>query len=156
MKSSVFWNITPRSPLKVNGHFGATYRLHLQGRITRARYQGERWHSTCHLKTETMLLRNVLYPPKIVLFLRTMRATCDCVNIKADSTEPLTLAPGGVKQETDKGQFWIYKMEHSESILLPHQDKNYPFLLFIKLEQIRLKYSKTPIIRPKLNRRAVG
>jgi hypothetical protein len=30
MKSSVFWDITPCSPLKVNRHFGGTYRLHLQ------------------------------------------------------------------------------------------------------------------------------
>jgi hypothetical protein len=41
MKTSVFWDITPCSPLKVNGRFGGTYRLHLQGRISRARYQRE-------------------------------------------------------------------------------------------------------------------
>jgi hypothetical protein len=36
MKSTVFWDITPYSPLKVNPHFGGTYRLHLQGpRISR-------------------------------------------------------------------------------------------------------------------------
>jgi hypothetical protein len=29
MKSPVFWDITPRSPLKVNGRFGGTYRLQL-------------------------------------------------------------------------------------------------------------------------------
>jgi hypothetical protein len=32
MKSSIFWDITPCSPLKVNRHFGGTYRLHRQGR----------------------------------------------------------------------------------------------------------------------------
>jgi hypothetical protein len=31
MKSSVFWDITPCSPLKVNRCFGGTYRIHLQG-----------------------------------------------------------------------------------------------------------------------------
>jgi hypothetical protein len=31
MKSSVFWNITPYSPLKVSRRFGGTYRFHLQG-----------------------------------------------------------------------------------------------------------------------------
>jgi hypothetical protein len=37
MKSTIFWDITPRSPLNVNRRFGATYRLHLQGRrISRA------------------------------------------------------------------------------------------------------------------------
>jgi hypothetical protein len=29
MKSSIFWDITPYSPLKVNLHFGGTYRLHI-------------------------------------------------------------------------------------------------------------------------------
>jgi hypothetical protein len=33
----------PCTPLKVNRCFGGTYRLHLQGRIRRARYQRERW-----------------------------------------------------------------------------------------------------------------
>jgi hypothetical protein len=30
MKGSIFWDITPCSSLKVNRHFGRTYRLHLQ------------------------------------------------------------------------------------------------------------------------------
>jgi hypothetical protein len=39
-KSSVFWDITPCSPLKVNQRFGGTSRLHLQGRsISQARNQ---------------------------------------------------------------------------------------------------------------------
>jgi hypothetical protein len=41
MKSTVFWDITSCSPLKVNRRFGGTYRLDLQGRISRARYQRE-------------------------------------------------------------------------------------------------------------------
>jgi hypothetical protein len=36
---SIFWDITPCSLVKVNRRFGGTYRLHLQGRISRARYQ---------------------------------------------------------------------------------------------------------------------
>jgi hypothetical protein len=32
MKSSVFWDIVPCSPLKVNRRLGGTCRLHLQGR----------------------------------------------------------------------------------------------------------------------------
>jgi hypothetical protein len=32
MKCSIFWDITPCSPLKVNRRFGGTCRLHLQGR----------------------------------------------------------------------------------------------------------------------------
>jgi hypothetical protein len=32
MKSTIFWDITPCSPLSVNRRFGGTYRLHLQVR----------------------------------------------------------------------------------------------------------------------------
>jgi hypothetical protein len=32
MKISIFWNITPCNPLKVNLSFGGTFHLHLQGR----------------------------------------------------------------------------------------------------------------------------
>jgi hypothetical protein len=41
MKSPVFWDIMRYSPLKVNRRLGEIYRLHLQGRISRARYQPE-------------------------------------------------------------------------------------------------------------------
>jgi hypothetical protein len=42
MKSTILWDITPGSPLKVNRRFGGTYRIHLQVRkIRRARYQHE-------------------------------------------------------------------------------------------------------------------
>jgi hypothetical protein len=30
MKSTIFWDITPGSPLNINRRFGGTYRLHLQ------------------------------------------------------------------------------------------------------------------------------
>jgi hypothetical protein len=32
MKSTIFWDVTPCSPLSVNRRFGGTYRLHLLGR----------------------------------------------------------------------------------------------------------------------------
>jgi hypothetical protein len=32
MKSNIFWNSTPYSPLKVNRRFGGTRRLHFQSR----------------------------------------------------------------------------------------------------------------------------
>jgi hypothetical protein len=42
MKNSIFWDITPCSPLRVNRRFGGTHRLHLQGRrISWARNQCE-------------------------------------------------------------------------------------------------------------------
>jgi hypothetical protein len=34
MKSTIFWDITPSSPLKVKRRFGGKYRLHLQGLAT--------------------------------------------------------------------------------------------------------------------------
>jgi hypothetical protein len=60
MKSSIFWDITPCSPLKVNWRFGGTCRLHLQGRkISRARNQREsRWQADPEDGGD-MFLRNV-------------------------------------------------------------------------------------------------
>jgi hypothetical protein len=45
MMSTIFWDITPCSPLKVNWLFGGSYRLYLQGRrIRRVRNELEsRW-----------------------------------------------------------------------------------------------------------------
>jgi hypothetical protein len=41
-KSYTFWDITPRSPMKVNRRFGGTCRLHLNGRrISQARNKRE-------------------------------------------------------------------------------------------------------------------
>jgi hypothetical protein len=58
MKSTNFWDISPCSPLKVNRRFGRTYRLHLQGRISRARYQRDnRWQAECHLLSRWYLVR---------------------------------------------------------------------------------------------------
>jgi hypothetical protein len=58
MKSIIFCDITPCSPLKVNRRFGGTYRLHLQGRkISRARNQREiRWQA------EALLARLIFRP----------------------------------------------------------------------------------------------
>jgi hypothetical protein len=41
MKSTIFWDITPCSPLTVIQNFGGIYRFHLQVRIRRARYERE-------------------------------------------------------------------------------------------------------------------
>jgi hypothetical protein len=41
MKSTIFWDITPCSPLKVNRRFGGTYRIYSQGRSKQS--------SACHL-----------------------------------------------------------------------------------------------------------
>jgi hypothetical protein len=42
MKSTIFWDIMPCIPPKVDRRFGGTHRLHLQGRISGVRYQRER------------------------------------------------------------------------------------------------------------------
>jgi hypothetical protein len=55
MKSSIFYDITPCSPLKVNRRFGRTYRLNLQcRRISRA------FHLACHLLSRWFLARLIL------------------------------------------------------------------------------------------------
>jgi hypothetical protein len=41
MKCSIFWNITPYSPLKANQHFGEKYSLHLQSWINLTRKKAE-------------------------------------------------------------------------------------------------------------------
>jgi hypothetical protein len=52
MKSSIFWDITPCRLLKVNGRFGGTCRLHLQGRrISKARNQRETGCTTLKLES---------------------------------------------------------------------------------------------------------
>jgi hypothetical protein len=49
MKSSIFWDVTPCSPLKANLRFGGKYRLHLQDSNNKprkkpglSRYQAEK------------------------------------------------------------------------------------------------------------------
>jgi hypothetical protein len=57
LKSSIFWDITPCSPLKVNQRFGGTCRLQLQGqRISRARNQSESMGQT---EQNRLLLRQL-------------------------------------------------------------------------------------------------
>jgi hypothetical protein len=61
MKSSIFWDITPCSPLKVNWRFGGTCRLHLQGqRISKARNKRERWWQA----KLCLLLLDLFFDPK--------------------------------------------------------------------------------------------
>jgi hypothetical protein len=40
MESTIFWDITPCSPLKFNRRFGGTYRLHLQGLLATCFHAG--------------------------------------------------------------------------------------------------------------------
>jgi hypothetical protein len=51
MKRFIFWNIMPCSPLKINGRFGETCRLHIQDqRISQARNQNEAGSKQSKLK----------------------------------------------------------------------------------------------------------
>jgi hypothetical protein len=71
MKVSIFWDITPCSPLKVNGRFGGTCRLHIQGqRISQAGNQGEgRWQVELCSETSVGFQRNTLrYIPELFRF----------------------------------------------------------------------------------------
>jgi hypothetical protein len=63
MKSTIFWDITPCSPLSVNRRFGGTYRLHLQGRSEQ--------ETSVKGVNQRQLTLNVLYgviSQKIILF----------------------------------------------------------------------------------------
>jgi hypothetical protein len=51
MQNTVFWDITLCSPFKVNIHFGGTYHLHLQIRISRARFQRKKQVASTLLAT---------------------------------------------------------------------------------------------------------
>jgi hypothetical protein len=45
-KINIFWDIMPCSLFKIHRRFGGTYRLHLQGGISRAKYEREsRWEA---------------------------------------------------------------------------------------------------------------
>jgi hypothetical protein len=65
MKTSIFWDITPRSPLKANTSFGGTRRLRLQGRrISQARnrhqsrWQAKQMGESCSSETSVDFQRN--------------------------------------------------------------------------------------------------
>jgi hypothetical protein len=71
MKTTIFWDITPYSPLIDNRRFGRTYLVHLRGRrIKRARN-----HPICHLLSGWFLARLISLKPtrlQVKTFLRRM------------------------------------------------------------------------------------
>jgi hypothetical protein len=77
MKSTIVWDITPCSPLSVNGRFGGTYCLHLQlatcfhpGSLLRLFFRPWRWRRYVALKSRLTLngLHGVI-SQKTVLFI---------------------------------------------------------------------------------------
>jgi hypothetical protein len=82
MKSTIFLDITPCSPLKVNRRFAGTYRLHLQGRgISRERNQHERrWQAepastliSCSAYSSTLKMEAICSSETSVDFQQTTR-----------------------------------------------------------------------------------
>jgi hypothetical protein len=62
LKSSIFWDIMPCSPLKIKQRFGGTCCLHLQGRrISQARIQYE---SRCHSERHACFLLGLFFDPE--------------------------------------------------------------------------------------------
>jgi hypothetical protein len=78
-KSTIFWDITRCRPSKVNRRFGGTHRLHLQGRISRARNQREsRWQAElsfklvpCSASSSTLKMETICSSETSVDFRRT-------------------------------------------------------------------------------------
>jgi hypothetical protein len=67
METSIFWDITPCSPLNVNRRFGRTYRLHLQGRrISEATNQRKALLASCFMPVYCLAYSSTLK----------MKATC--------------------------------------------------------------------------------
>jgi hypothetical protein len=61
LKSSVFWAITPCSPVKVNQTFGATYRIHFQGWTeVRRQYEADNKQSSSSSETSVDFHRTTL------------------------------------------------------------------------------------------------
>jgi hypothetical protein len=55
LKTTIFWDVTPCSPLKVNRRFGGKY-LHLQGLISRTGYQRESgWQTDTYFHASILL-----------------------------------------------------------------------------------------------------
>jgi hypothetical protein len=65
LKSIIFWDITPCSPLSVNRSFGGTYRFHLQGRknklTKKPAFTCRRWYfsNLLHIPITPDLLRQI-------------------------------------------------------------------------------------------------
>jgi hypothetical protein len=72
MKSSIFWNIMPCSPLKVNQCFRETCHLHLWGqRISQTNQHeaGSKQSPACYLRKEIPFLNHPHISPKLLYYL---------------------------------------------------------------------------------------
>jgi hypothetical protein len=65
MKSYIFWDMTPCTPVKVNRRFGGIYHLHLEGRrISQAR----NWHVAGSQQRATLLVACYLLVSCLMIF----------------------------------------------------------------------------------------
>jgi hypothetical protein len=71
VRSSIYWNITPCSPLKVNRRFGETYRLHLQGRRISEKAGGKQTSYAVYFST--LKMEAICYSVTSLDFQRTTR-----------------------------------------------------------------------------------
>jgi hypothetical protein len=72
MKSPIFWDITPCSPLKMNQRFGRTSRLHLQGRRTSQanQYEAGTMLVSCLVYSSTLKMEAICFSETSVDFQR--------------------------------------------------------------------------------------
>jgi hypothetical protein len=83
MKSSIFWDITLRSPLEAHQRSGGTFSLHLYGqRITLVSNQREVSHACCVFQS-CFLLRLLFDPEGGVMFLRNVGLSPDDTVIRS-------------------------------------------------------------------------
>jgi hypothetical protein len=85
MKITVFWDITPHSPLNVSWSFGGTYRLHIPVRVSRTKYYRDSIPPAFTLVScstySTLKMEGICSSETLVDFQRTMRP-----HIPEDST----------------------------------------------------------------------
>jgi hypothetical protein len=75
VKSTIFWDIPPCSPLKVNQNFGGIYRLHHQVRISRVRYsyQSETGRSAWYLVSRSSFACCLLHGCFLLTYFSTVK-----------------------------------------------------------------------------------
>jgi hypothetical protein len=88
MKSIIFWDMTPCSPLSFNRRFGGTYRLHLQGRrngFSKPASKVASWRWRRYVPPKRRLKPNRLHgiiSQKMILFITTAVKTSNPTIIK--------------------------------------------------------------------------
>jgi hypothetical protein len=111
-KNIIFWDTTPCSLLKVNRSFRGTYRLHLLGRISRARYQCKwRWQAEMLLMPLTFNGLYHIISQKIVLVLTAAIGPSNPTYLKTSSMNYYNIISSqGLLQREKKTKFKQWNM----------------------------------------------